>query len=210
MSATITANPLTPAIKKVKKAAGPKKAKAPKAHPGVASMINAAIVALKERNGSSLQAIKKYIQANYKVDIDRLSPFIKKHLKNATTKGLLVQTKGNGASGSFKLSKNKENKPAKKPAKKVVKKAAGEKKPKPEGVKKVKKAKSPEKKDKKVVKKAKSPEKKVKKVKAAKPKKAKTDKPKKASPAKAAKKAKTPIKKTAKPKVVKVKKTDKK
>jgi len=36
-------------------------------HPPYREMISAAIVNLKERNGSSRQAIKKYIYANYKV-----------------------------------------------------------------------------------------------------------------------------------------------
>jgi len=36
-------------------------------HPPYREMISAAIVNLKERNGSSRQAIKKYIHANYKV-----------------------------------------------------------------------------------------------------------------------------------------------
>ena len=47
-----------------------KKAAKPKAkptHPKTSVMVVAAIKALKERNGSSLPAIKKYIAANYKV-----------------------------------------------------------------------------------------------------------------------------------------------
>ncbi|KAG5666165.1 hypothetical protein PVAND_017666 [Polypedilum vanderplanki] len=58
---------------------------------------------IKERGGSSLQAIKKFVSAQYKVDVEKLAPFIKKYLKSAVTKGQLVQTKGKGASGSFKL-----------------------------------------------------------------------------------------------------------
>ncbi|WP_457844077.1 histone H1/H5 family protein, partial [Staphylococcus aureus] len=50
-----------------------------------------------------LQAIKKYVSANYKVDAEKMSPFIKKYLKSAVVSGTLVQTKGKGASGSFKL-----------------------------------------------------------------------------------------------------------
>merc|ERR1712122_252394 len=61
-----------------KKAAKPK---APAAHPPVATMVKASVTALKERNGSSLPAIKKYIAANYKVDTVKLTPFIKKGLK---------------------------------------------------------------------------------------------------------------------------------
>merc|ERR1712025_846132 len=65
----------------------PKKAaaKAPKtkpAHPPTSVMIVNAVTALKERNGSSLPAIKKYIAANYKADTVKLAPFIKKGLKN--------------------------------------------------------------------------------------------------------------------------------
>jgi histone H1/5 len=79
-------------------------------------MVANAISSLKERGGSSLQAIKKYITANYKVDSEKLSPFIKKYLKTAVASGELVQTKGKGASGSFKLPAAKTEKPAASPA----------------------------------------------------------------------------------------------
>ena len=64
-------------------AASPKKAKAKKPakkpdHPPVASMVNAAITNLKDHKGSSLAAIKKYIAANYKVDVAKLAPFIRR------------------------------------------------------------------------------------------------------------------------------------
>ena len=166
-----------------KKAAKPKK---PVEHPPVAQMVNTAISSLKERKGSSLAAIKKYVAANNKVDIDRLAPFIRKYLKKAVADGKLLQTKGTGASGSFKLAKPAKvekpkaaKKPAKKPAaKKSPKKAAK----KPAAKKPAKKAKSPKK------------EKKAKKPKAAKPKKPKAKSAK--SPKKAAKKpAKKPAKK---------------
>ena len=58
----------------------PKK-RAPPAHPPAAVMVATAIESLKERSGSSLQAIKKYIAANYNVDMDRQLPFIKRALK---------------------------------------------------------------------------------------------------------------------------------
>lgn len=109
--------------KKAKAAAGPKKPKKPATHPPVNAMIVAALKALKERNGSSLQAIKKYMAANYKVDVAKLGPFIKKALKTGVTGGKLVQTKGVGASGSFKLSAE-----AKKPVVEKKKKAAVQKK----------------------------------------------------------------------------------
>merc|ERR1711948_227614 len=119
-----------------KKAAKPK---APAAHPPVASMVKAAVKALKERNGSSLPAIKKYIAANYKVDIVKLNRFVNKALKNMTEKGVLTKVKG-----SYKLSaKTKEEKPKKPKAKKAKspKKKAAAKKPAGE-----KKAKTPKKK----------------------------------------------------------------
>nr|Q99282.1 RecName: Full=Histone H1.2, embryonic [Parechinus angulosus] len=50
----------------------------------------AAITALKERGGSSMK---------------KQSVFIKKALKSGVEKGTLVQVKGKGASGSFKLGK---------------------------------------------------------------------------------------------------------
>jgi histone H1/5 len=136
-------------------AASPKKAKKPakKAdHPPVASMVDAAIKNLKERKGSSLAAIKKYIAANYKVDVAKLAPFIRRYLKKAVADGKLSQTKGSGASGSFKIGKPAEEKKAKKPAakktpKKAAKKPAAKKTPKKAAkkpaAKKEKKAKTP-------------------------------------------------------------------
>merc|ERR1712176_237847 len=158
-------------------------AKAPKtkpAHPPTSVMIVNAVTALKGRNGSSLPAIKKYIAANYKADTVKLAPFIKKGLKNLVEKKVLIQTKGKGASGSFKVAKveKKEKKPAKPKAKKPAAKktkAAGEKKAK-SPQKKAAKPKSPKKK---APKKAKSPVKKAKKPAAKKPAAAKKTTPKK-------------------------------
>lgn len=153
--------------KKTKSAA--KKPKTAPSHPKVSEMVNDAIQSLKERGGSSLQAIKKHIAANNKVDMDRLTPFVRKYLKTAVAGGTLIQTKGKGASGSFKLSASgqkvkepgtakkaakktgspvKKAKPAKKVAAKPKPKAAEKKKPaakKPASAKKATKAKSPKK-----------------------------------------------------------------
>ncbi|XP_050359304.1 late histone H1-like [Nymphalis io] len=84
-------------------AAAAKKPKAKPTHPKTSEMVNSAIKELKERSGSSLQAIKKYIAAQYKVDSEKLAPFIRKYLKSAVESGALIQTKGKGASGLFKL-----------------------------------------------------------------------------------------------------------
>lgn len=117
-------------------AASPKKAKATKAvkkvadHPKYGEMIQAAIAALKERNGSSRQAIIKYVTANYKVSESSVSTYTKAALKRGVTDGTLKQVKGAGASGSFKLAeKPKVAKPkkVKTPKKPVAKKPAAKK-----------------------------------------------------------------------------------
>lgn len=72
-------------------------------HPLYSEMVNNAIKNLEKRGGSSLKAIKKYVCTNYLVNADKLSPFIKRYLKSAVASGALVQTRGKGASGSFKL-----------------------------------------------------------------------------------------------------------
>ena len=111
-----------------KVAAKPKK---PAEHPKYIDMIKAAIGALKERTGSSRQAISKYISANYKVG-DNSDVHLKMALKRGVASGALVQAKGTGASGSFKLAKvvaPKKKPAAKKPAKKPAAKKPAAKKP---------------------------------------------------------------------------------
>lgn len=185
------------AAKKGKATAGSKKAKTAPSHPPVSQMVNAAIKSLKERGGSSTQAIKKYISSTYKIDAEKKSQFIRKYLKSAVASGALVQTKGKGASGSFKLAGSGESKSAAAPK---VKKAGGAK---PAGRPKGSKNKSPAKKaaapaapkakkTKKPPTAAKSPKPKV-----AKAKPASTPKAKKAA---APKKAKKPAAKKASPK----------
>lgn len=88
-------------------------------------MIVAAIQALKDRSGSSRQAITKYIRANYKVG-DNAEVHIKMALKRLAANGDLLQVKGSGASGSFKVAK-KDAAPAKPKAKVAAKKPAGKK-----------------------------------------------------------------------------------
>lgn len=109
-AAPAATNPAQAAPKKAKSSG--KKPRAKPVHPRTSEMVSNAIKSLKERGGSSLQAIKKYIAANYKVDSEKLSPFIKKYLKSAVASGELVQTKGKGASGSFKLAAAKPEKVA--------------------------------------------------------------------------------------------------
>ena len=135
-------------------------------------------------------AVEKYVAGNYKVDVERIAPSIRRFLKAAVEKGALKQTKGTGAAGSFKLGEQpkppKKEKVAKKP-KAVAKKPKTPKKAakKPAAKKDVKKT------PKKAAKKPKAASAK----KAAKPKKTVAKKPKaaKKSPKKAAK-AKKPAK----------------
>jgi len=126
----------------------PKKTKSstkkPRTKPRTSEMVVTAIKSLKERGGSSIQAIKKYIAANYKVDPEKLSPFIKKYLKSAIASGELVQTKGKGASGSFKLAAAKTEK-AVVPSAPARGRAASAPKVKKQSAAKVKKAKAPKK-----------------------------------------------------------------
>ncbi|XP_060083079.1 histone H1-delta-like [Ylistrum balloti] len=178
----------------VKKAV--KKPKTPAAHPKYSDMVATAVGSLKERGGSSRQAILKYIMANFKVgsDAKAINAHLKIALRNGVKKGALKQSKGTGAAGSFKL--GEKPKPAKKPAaKKVVKPKAAKpkkpaakkattsataKKPKAKTPKKAATKKTTEKKPSKKTTKPKTPKKKA--IKS--PKKAKTDKPKKAKAAK--------------------------
>ena len=109
---------------KVAKKAAPKK---PAEHPTYAEMITAAITALKQRKGVSVIAIKKHIVANNKVDADKCGTHIKLALKRLVANKLVLQIKGTGASGSFKM--GEKPKVAKKPAKKPAAKKPTAKKP---------------------------------------------------------------------------------
>ena len=125
----------SPTKAKIKKTAKPKK---PADHPKYADMIRAAIASLKERGGSSRQAIVKYISANYKVG-DGFENHVKLSIKRLVAKKELNQVKGTGASGSFKLVKKEQEKPTKKksvakkkpksPKKPAAAKAPAKKKP---------------------------------------------------------------------------------
>merc|ERR1712154_6782 len=103
-------------------------------------MIAAAITALKDRTGSSRQAILKYICANYKVDAAKAAVQVRLALKRGVAKGALKMARASGkGAGSYKVvkvEKPKKVKKAKKPKK--VKKAA--KKPAAKKAKKPKKA----------------------------------------------------------------------
>ncbi|XP_011693209.1 PREDICTED: late histone H1-like [Wasmannia auropunctata] len=96
----------TPA-KKASKSKAKSQQKKVSSHPPTSEMVTAAIKELKDRKGSSFQAIKKYVVSTYKMDGEKVAPYIKRYLKTAVSAGAVVQTKGKGATGSFKLSVDK-------------------------------------------------------------------------------------------------------
>uniref|UniRef100_A0A8C5PE44 H15 domain-containing protein n=1 Tax=Leptobrachium leishanense TaxID=445787 RepID=A0A8C5PE44_9ANUR len=192
MSETAPAPAAAPAVESGPKKKQPKKAagarKSSKAScPSVSELIVKAVSASKERSGVSLPALKKVL-SGCGYDVEKNNSRLKLALKALVTKETLVQVKGSGASGSFKLNKQTGGKaktatPKKAPAK--VKKPAPKKVAKSPAKAKKPAAKSPKKAKKPAV--AKKAAKSPKKVKAAKPKKV----------------AKSPAKKASKPKAVK-------
>ena len=89
--------------------------KTPADHPKYEEMIKTAIRTLKERNGSSRQAIEKVHQSQLQGGRVTAAQHIKTALKKGAANGTFIHTKGVGASGSFKLPKE-QKKPSKKPA----------------------------------------------------------------------------------------------
>merc|ERR1712018_1034451 len=96
----------------------------PAAHPPYASMITAAIKGLKDKKGSSRQAILKYIVANNKLDAAKAGVRVKLALRKmvAAKKVVAAAAAGKKGAGSFKL-------PAKEPAAKKAAKPKAAKKP---------------------------------------------------------------------------------
>ncbi|XP_068222773.1 histone H1-delta-like [Palaemon carinicauda] len=139
--APAAAAPAAPAKEKKEKKPKVKKPAVKPTHPPYGTMIAAAVKSLKERNGSSRQAILKYIVANYKVgDEKKAGSRLKLALKKGVTSGALKQVKGAGASGSFKLAKEDA-----KPVKKSAPKPAAKKSPKKPAAKKPAKKPAPKK-----------------------------------------------------------------
>ncbi|XP_009880199.1 PREDICTED: histone H5 [Charadrius vociferus] len=140
---------------------------------------------LESRGGSSRQSIQKYVKSHYKVG-PNADVQIRLSIRRLLAAGVLKQTKGVGASGSFRLAKaNKAKKSPARKRKKVARKSTS-----PRKAARRRRSKSPAKKPKSAARKARkksraSPKKakttktfKVKSLKASKPKKAKRSKPK--------------------------------
>lgn len=93
------------------------------AHPSFIAMISDALINLADSRGSSRQAIVKFIVNNYKLEEKFVNQHTKIVLKNGVKSGNLKQSKGVGASGSFKLGDKLKLK-----AKNTLKKAASKQK----------------------------------------------------------------------------------
>ena len=132
--------------------------KAAPAHPKYEDMVKAAILALKDRNGSSVPAIAKYVGSNFKLP-GNFKKILSTQLKNLVKSGKLVKVKA-----SYKLGEALKKAP-KKPKKKAAPK---KKKPKAKKAPKKPKAKKPKAKKAKKAPKKKAPKKKAPKKKAAK------------------------------------------
>ena len=104
------------------------------AHPKYEEMVKAAILALKDRNGSSVPAIAKYLAANYKLP-DNFKKILSTQLKNLVKSGKLLKVKA-----SYKLGEALKKAPKKPKKKAAPKKKKAAKKPKKKAVKKPKKA----------------------------------------------------------------------
>lgn len=131
MSSTAAAMPVATVSKSPKRRSGSRKAKS---GPSLSKLILKAAATSKERGGVSLAALKKKLK-NGGYDVDKNKGRILVAIKRLVANKSLIQTKGSGASGSFKVNK-KPKKPAKKKkvaAKKVkntrVKKSPKKKKP---------------------------------------------------------------------------------
>jgi histone H1/5 len=107
--------------KKTKKATKGKSTQG-SSHPKYSDMIKSALKSLNDRGGSSRAAILKFVLANYSLDPVQANQHLKLALKNGVKSKSFKQTKGNGASGSFKLAEG--GKPAKKKSTKKAKKTS--------------------------------------------------------------------------------------
>ena len=93
-------------------------------HPTYAKMISSAILTLKDKTGSSRQAIAKYVCANYQVDADKAAFHLRRALKKGLEDGVFKTARQSGkGAGSFRLVEKKTKKPSVKKAKPSSKKS---------------------------------------------------------------------------------------
>ena len=98
-----------------------KKPRAAARKPKYADMIAAAIKEMKERGGTSRQKIVKYIGAHYKVG-NAFGVQVRLAIRRMLKAGALLQAKGTGASGSFKLPARATKRPVKAKRRRSLKK----------------------------------------------------------------------------------------
>uniref|UniRef100_A0AAZ1XDK2 H15 domain-containing protein n=1 Tax=Oreochromis aureus TaxID=47969 RepID=A0AAZ1XDK2_OREAU len=118
-SAAIALPPPAPAKSPKKRAKSPRK----KTGPTVSDLILKALSTSTQRGGVSLAALKKALKAGG-YDVVKNNARILIAVKRLVTKKSLVQTKGSGASGSFKLNKKPPTPRKRKVKRASVKKAA--------------------------------------------------------------------------------------
>ncbi|XP_066482945.1 histone H1.01-like [Tiliqua scincoides] len=109
MSETAPEAPAAPAKVPAKKPRRPAGAPKPRraAGPSVTELLTKAVAASRERSGVSLAALKKALAAaGY--DVERNNGRIKLGLRSLVSRGTLLQTRGTGASGSFRLNRKQE------------------------------------------------------------------------------------------------------
>merc|ERR1712058_74819 len=113
------------AVAKAKKSAGAKKGPKVKAKKlTYLEMVTEAIKVLKDRMGSSRQAITRYIIETHKIDAAKVI-HIRKAIAHGMEKGILKQARASGkGAGSFRVAKEEKPKKATKPKKPVAKKVA--------------------------------------------------------------------------------------
>ncbi|BFZ60853.1 hypothetical protein YB2330_001905 [Saitoella coloradoensis] len=129
----------SPASKKSTKTAKAKSAAATVKKASYKSMITDALAALKDRNGSSRQAIKQYMKENFDVDTPAFDRLFNNAVRNGADEDYFIQPKG--PSGPLKLNKNFGKEESPKPvAKKVTAAAKTAKSTAKTAVKEVKKA----------------------------------------------------------------------
>ncbi|ODQ51459.1 hypothetical protein SAICODRAFT_31374 [Saitoella complicata NRRL Y-17804] len=109
----------SPASKKSTKSSKAKSAAATVKKASYKSMITDALAALKERNGSSRQAIKQYIKENFDVDTPAFDRLFNNAVRNGADEDYFIQPKG--PSGPLKFNKNFGKEESPKP---IAKKAA--------------------------------------------------------------------------------------
>lgn len=82
-------------------------------HPKYSEMVHQALTSLKERGGSSRQAVLKYIMKNFNVGKDEnvVNTHLKMALRAGVKNAMLKQSKGSGATGSFRLGEEAKKKP---------------------------------------------------------------------------------------------------